>query len=45
MMPGSEYLTTNALHMLWQAIAAALAASLAAAKTDLQSFLKGLNPA
>ena len=33
------------LRALWQEIAAALAASLAAAKTDLQSFLKGLNPA
>ena len=45
MMTGAEYLTTDVLRALWQEIAAALAASLAAAKTDLQSFLKGLNPA
>ena len=45
MMPGAEYLTTDVLRTLWQEIATALAASLAAAKTDLQSFLKGLNPA
>ena len=45
MMPGAEYLTTDVLRMLWQETATALATSLAAAKTDLQSFLKGLNPA
>ena len=45
MMTGAEYLTADVLRALWQEIAAALAASLAAAKTDLQSFLKGLNPA
>ena len=45
MMTGAEYLTTDVLRALWQEIAAALTASLAAAKTDLQSFLKSLNPA
>ena len=45
MMTGAEYLTADVLRALWQEIAAALAASLAAAKTDLQSFLKSLNPA
>ena len=45
MMTGAEYLTADVLRALWQEIAVALAASLAAAKTDLQSFLKSLNPA
>jgi len=45
MMTGAEYLTIDVLRMLWREIAAALASSLAAAKTDLQSFLKGLSPA
>ena len=45
MMVGAEYLTPDVLRILWGEIAAALAASLAASKTDLQSFLKGLNPA
>ena len=45
MMAGAEYLTPDVLRILWEEIAAALAASLAASKTDLQSFLKGLNPA
>ena len=45
MMTGAEYLTADVLRALWQEIAAALTASLAAAKTDLQSFLKSLNPA
>ena len=45
MMAGAEYLTPEILRTLWQETAAALATSLAAAKTDLQSFLKGLNPA
>ncbi len=45
MMTGAEYLTADVLRALWQEIAAALAASLGAAKTDLQSFLKSLNPA
>jgi superfamily II DNA or RNA helicase len=45
MMTGAEYLTADVLRALWQEIAAALIASLAASKTDLQSFLKSLNPA
>jgi superfamily II DNA or RNA helicase len=45
MMTGAEYLTTDVLRELWQNIAAAVAASLATTKTDLQSFLKSLNPA
>jgi superfamily II DNA or RNA helicase len=45
MMVGAEYLTPDVLRILWGEIAASLAASLAASKTDLQSFLKGLNPA
>ena len=45
MMTGAEYLTADVLRALWQEIAVALAASLTAAKTDLQSFLKSLNPA
>jgi superfamily II DNA or RNA helicase len=44
MMTGAEYLTADVLRALWQEIAAALATSLAAAKTDLQSFLKSQNP-
>ena len=45
MMAGAEYLTPDVLRALWQDTATALTQSLAAAKTDLQSFLKGLNPA
>ncbi len=45
MMTGAEYFTTDVLRALWQKIAAAVAASLAAAKSDLQSFLRSLNPA
>ena len=45
MMPGAEYLTAEVLLALWTELGAALAASLAAARTDLQSFLKALNPA
>ncbi len=45
MMPGSEYLTPDVLLALWAEMGAAVAAALAAAKTDLQRFLKGLNPA
>jgi superfamily II DNA or RNA helicase len=45
MMTGAEYLTIDVLRALWHEIAAALASSLGAAKTDLQSFLKSLNPA
>jgi hypothetical protein len=45
MMPGAEYLTPDTLRALWDETAAACAAALAAAQTDLQSFLKRLNPA
>jgi non-specific serine/threonine protein kinase len=45
MMPGAEYLTANILLALWSELGAALAASHAAAGTDLQAFLKELNPA
>lgn len=45
MMAGAEYLTAEVLRRLWDEIAQAASASFAAAKTDLQSFLKGLNPA
>lgn len=45
MMIGAEYLTPEVLRSLWAEIAQAAAACLAAAGTDLQSFLKALNPA
>jgi superfamily II DNA or RNA helicase len=45
MMTGAEYLTTDVLRALWREIGAAVAASVAAAKTDLQTFLKSLAPA
>jgi superfamily II DNA or RNA helicase len=45
MMPGSEYLAPDVLRALWVEMGTALAAALTAAKTDLQSFLKRLNPA
>lgn len=45
MMPGAEYLSPEVLQALWDDTAAACAAALAAAQTDLQSFLKHLNPA
>jgi superfamily II DNA or RNA helicase len=45
MMTGAEYLSADVLRALWQEIAAATVTSLAAAKTDLQGFLKSLNPA
>jgi non-specific serine/threonine protein kinase len=44
MMPGAEYLTADVLRALWAELATAFAASLAAAGTDLQAFLKALNP-
>ena len=44
-MAGAEYLAPDVLRALWGDTATALAHSLTAAKTDLQSFLKGLNPA
>ena len=45
MMPGAEYLTPDVLRALWAEIGRAFATSLSAAKTDLQGFLKRLNPA
>ncbi len=45
MMAGAEYLTADVLLALWNEMAQAFAASLAAAKTSLQSFLTALNPA
>jgi hypothetical protein len=45
MMPGAEYLSAEVLRRLWQETAAALRAALAGAQTDLQGFLKALNPA
>jgi non-specific serine/threonine protein kinase len=45
LMPGAEYLSADMLIALWNAMAAALAASLAETGADLQSFLKRLNPA
>jgi len=45
MMPGSEYLTPPVLLALWGEMGAAVAAATAAANTDLQGFLKRLNPA
>src|ERR1700682_1248604 len=45
MMAGAEYLTRDVLAALWDEMARAFAASLAAAGTDLQAFLTTLNPA
>ncbi|MBO0736808.1 MAG: DEAD/DEAH box helicase [Alphaproteobacteria bacterium] len=45
MMPGAEYVTADVLLDLWQQIGSAVARSFAAADTDLQGFLKSLNPA
>lgn len=45
MMVGAEYLTPDVLHALWNEIAVAAAVSVAAAGCDLQSFLRGHNPA
>ncbi len=46
-MPGAEYMTAPGLLTLWAALGEAFAASLAAtgAGTNLQAFLKTLNPA
>ncbi len=44
-MPGAEYLTADVLPGLWAELASSFAASLAASGTDLQAFLKSLNPA
>ena len=45
MMPGAEYLSSDVLLALWAELAAAAAMALAAAGTDLQGFLRSLNPA
>lgn len=45
MMAGAEYLSPGVLRALWAEIGLAVPTSLAAAGVDLQSFLKGLNPA
>jgi superfamily II DNA or RNA helicase len=45
MMPGAEYLTAEGLCALWDAVASAGAAAYAASRTDLQGFLRSLNPA
>ena len=45
MMTGAEYLSPDVLRGLWMALARAAATSLEAAGTDLQTFLKRLNPA
>jgi hypothetical protein len=45
MMPGAEYLSANILRGLWVDLSTALATSFTAAGTDLQAFLKTLNPA
>lgn len=45
MMTGAEYLSAEILLTLWAELAAATAAALAQSGTDLQSFLKKLNPA
>jgi len=45
MMSGAEYVSQKVLLALWAELGAAFAARFAAAGTDLQSFLKALNPA
>lgn len=45
MMPGAEYLTAGILRGLWADLGTAFTASFTAAGTDLQAFLKTLNPA
>ena len=45
MMPGAEYLNADVLLGLWTDLGAAFSASLAASGSDLQTFLKALNPA
>ena len=44
MMPGAEYLTADVMSALWTELGGAFTASLKASGTDLQSFLKALNP-
>jgi hypothetical protein len=45
MMTGIEYLTSDVLRGLWKDLEAATATAFVATKSDLQTFLKGLNPA
>ena len=45
MMAGAEYLTPDVLRAQWTEMGQAMAACLAIAGTDLQSFLKEMNPA
>ena len=45
MMAGAEYLTPDVLRLQWAEIGRAVAACLAIAGVDLQSFLQKLNPA
>jgi superfamily II DNA or RNA helicase len=45
MMPGAEYLTADILRGLWADLGSAFATTFTAAGTDLQAFLKTLNPA
>jgi non-specific serine/threonine protein kinase len=45
LMPGAEYLTVDVLRGMWAGLGEAFAADLAEAKTSLQDYLKGLNPA
>ena len=44
-MPGAEYLTAEILRGLWAELGTALATAFIATGTDLQAFLKTLNPA
>lgn len=44
MMSGAEYISAEVLLGLWSALGAAFEAAFAAAETDLQLFLKTLNP-
>jgi superfamily II DNA or RNA helicase len=45
MMTGIEYLTSDVLRGLWKDLEAATATAFVATEGDLQTFLKGLNPA
>ena len=44
MMSGAEYVSVEVLRGLWSALGAAFETAFAVAETDLQSFLKTLNP-
>ena len=45
LMPGAEYLTPDVMRDLWAQLGAAFATALTASGTDLQGFLRSLNPA